>query len=106
MSIELPEGEKMLVSLDDVRFISWNPDKGRLLEKARGKKSRRQLAEEIKDLGGSCSHQNIKNLEYGMSEMVSVEVLQSVCSALNIHMAKFVEIYCVVKIVPGNNSAN
>lgn len=83
----------MLVDLDDVRFIAWNSDKAKLLEKLRGKKSRRKLAEEIKAAGGSCSHSNLKNLEYGDSEMVSVEVLQSICVVLGTSIDKFVTLY-------------
>jgi len=95
INTELPEGEKMLIDLKDVRFIAWNADKGKLLEELRGQKSRRQLAEEIKAIGGNCSHQNLKKLEYGTSEMVSVEVLQSVCSALDAPINRFVALYCL-----------
>lgn len=93
MDRELSDKEKMLIDLIDVRFVAWNAEKGKLLEKSRGKKSRRQLAEEIKAVGGRCSHTNLQNLEYGIAEMVSVEVLQGICVALDTSMDKFVTLY-------------
>lgn len=90
---ELSEGEKMLVDMSEVRFVAWSVDKGKLLLKLRGEKSRRQLAEEIKAVGGDCSHQNLKKLEYGQSEMVSIEILQSLCLALGVALDRFIVIY-------------
>lgn len=83
----------MLVDISEVRFVAWNISKGELLSELRGKKSRRQLAEEIKSLGGDCSHQNLKKLEYGQSEMVSLEILQNICLALGVPLANFIALY-------------
>lgn len=93
IDLELLGEEKMLIDIDEVRFVAWNAHKGELLSKLRGKKSRRQLAEEIKNLGGDCSHQNLKKLEYAQSEMVSLEILQSLCLALGVPLASFVTLY-------------
>jgi transcriptional regulator with XRE-family HTH domain len=90
---ELLEEEKMLIDITEVRFVAWSVDKGKLLLELRGKKSRRQLAEDIKAVGGDCSHQNLKKLEYGQSEMVSIEILQSLCSALGVALDKFIVLY-------------
>jgi transcriptional regulator with XRE-family HTH domain len=90
---KLLEEEKMLVDISEVRFVTWNPDKGELLRQLRGKKSRRQLAEEIKAVNGDCSHQNLKKLEYGHSEMVSIEILESLCLALGVALDKFIALY-------------
>lgn len=93
IDLELLGEEKMLVDIDEVRFVAWNAQKGELLSGLRGKKSRRQLAEEIKSLGGDCSHQNLKKLEYAQSEMVSVEILKSICLALGVPLTNFVTLY-------------
>lgn len=90
----------MLVDLNDVRFIAWNPDKGKLLENLRSKKSRRQLAKEIKAKGGVCSEANLKKLEYGKTETVSVQVLQGICAALDIPINRFVTLYCLKLPLP------
>ncbi|MEH2084594.1 MAG: helix-turn-helix transcriptional regulator [Nostoc sp.] len=39
--------------------------------------------------GGECSHQNLKKLEYGESESVSIKVLEAVCLALGISLKDF-----------------
>lgn len=93
IGLDLLEEEKMLIDISEVRFVTWSIDKGQLLLKLRGKKSRRQLAEDIKTAGGDCSHQNLKKLEYGQSEMVSVEILQSLCLALGVALDRFVAVY-------------
>ncbi len=93
IDLELLGEEKMLVDIAEVRFIAWTPQKGELLSELRGKKSRRQLAEEIKSLGGDCSHQNLKKLEYGQSEMVSLDILKSICLALGVPLTHFVTLY-------------
>lgn len=85
----------MLIEISEVRFVAWNASKGRLLQTLRGKKSRRQLAEDIRSLGGSCSHQNLNKLEYGQSEMVSIEILESLCLALGVALDKFVALHAL-----------
>ncbi len=93
INLERLEEEKMLIDISEVRFVAWNPNKGKLLWKLRGKKSRRQLAEDVKAIGGDCSHQNLKKLEYGESEMVSMEILQSLCLALGVTLDRFIALY-------------
>jgi DNA-binding Xre family transcriptional regulator len=73
----------------DVVFVAWNKDRGELLKRLRGKKSRQKLADEIAAKGGECSHQNIKKLEYGESESVSLKVLEAICAALDISLSNF-----------------
>ncbi|MEH2363217.1 helix-turn-helix domain-containing protein [Nostoc sp.] len=80
---------KMYIYITDVVFVAWNKDKGQLLKRLRGKKSRQKLADEIAAKGGECSHQNIKKLEYGESESVSLKVLEAICFALDISLSDF-----------------
>ena len=80
---------KMYIYVADVVSVSWNQDKGELLKRLRGKKSRQKLADEIAVRGGECSHQNIKKLEYGESESVSLKVLEAICTALDISINDF-----------------
>ncbi|MBD2534188.1 helix-turn-helix transcriptional regulator [Nostoc flagelliforme FACHB-838] len=80
---------KMYIYVADVVFVVWNNERGQLLKRLRGKKSRQKLADEIAARGGECSHQNIKKLEYGESESVSVKVLEAICAALDISLSDF-----------------
>jgi predicted nucleic acid-binding protein len=65
---------KMYIYVADVISVAWNQDRGKLLKRLRGKKSRQKLVDEIAAKGGECSHQNLKKLEYGESESVSLKV--------------------------------
>lgn len=85
----LERQEIIFADISEIRFVSWNATKGKILSELRGKKSRQQLAESIQAVGGNCSHQNLKKLEYGQSKMVSIEVLQSLCLALNTDLDNF-----------------
>jgi DNA-binding Xre family transcriptional regulator len=80
---------KMYIYVEDVVFVVWNADRGKILKRLRGKKSRQKLVDEIVARGGECSHQNLKKLEYGESESVSVKVLEAICSALEIPLSNF-----------------
>ncbi|BBD64530.1 hypothetical protein NIES4072_18080 [Nostoc commune NIES-4072] len=80
---------KMYIYVADVVFVAWNNERGQLLKRLRGKKSRQKLADEIAATGGECSHQNIKKLEYGESESVSIKVLEAICAALDISLSDF-----------------
>ncbi|MBD2200683.1 helix-turn-helix transcriptional regulator [Calothrix anomala FACHB-343] len=80
---------RMYIYVADVVAVAWNQDKGMLLKRLRGKKSRQKLADEIAARGGECSHQNLKKLEYGESESVSIKVLEAICAALNISLSDF-----------------
>ncbi|MFN6562868.1 MAG: helix-turn-helix domain-containing protein [Nostoc sp. ChiSLP01] len=66
--------------------------RGTVLKRLRGKKSRQTLADEIAARGGECSHQNLKKLEYGESESVSLKVLEAICTALEISISDFLSI--------------
>ncbi|MEO1375639.1 MAG: helix-turn-helix transcriptional regulator [Cyanobacteria bacterium J06635_10] len=83
---------KMYIYAEDVVFVVWNPDRGKILKRLRGKKSRQKLVDEIAAKGGECSHQNLKKLEYGESESVSIKVLEAICTALNIPLSHFMSI--------------
>lgn len=86
------KGEKetrIYIDVADVVSVAWNQDRGKSLKRLRGKKSRQKLADEIAARGGECSHQNIKKLEYGESESVSLKVLEAICTALDISINDF-----------------
>ncbi|MEH2011575.1 helix-turn-helix domain-containing protein [Nostoc sp.] len=80
---------KMYIYVADVVSVAWNKDRGEVLKRLRGKKSRQKLVDEITARGGECSHQNLKKLEYGESESVSLKVLEAICMALNISLNDF-----------------
>jgi len=80
---------KVYISVTDVVSVAWNKERGEVLKHLRGKKSRQKLAEEIADQGGECSHQNLKKLEYGKSESVSLKVLEAICLTLGISLKDF-----------------
>ncbi|MBD0265576.1 MAG: helix-turn-helix transcriptional regulator [Tolypothrix sp. Co-bin9] len=80
---------KKYIYIADVVSVAWNKDRGIVLKQLRGKKSRQKLADEIAAKGGECSHQNLKKLEYGESESVSLKVLEAICTALNISLNDF-----------------
>ncbi len=89
------KGEKetrIYIYVKDVISVAWNKDRGMLLKRLRGKKSRQRLADEIAARGGECSHQNLKKLEYGESESVSLKVLEAICTALEISISDFLSI--------------
>jgi DNA-binding Xre family transcriptional regulator len=88
---------KMYIYIADVVSLTWNQDKGNILKRLRGKKSRQKLADEIAARGGECSHQNLKKLEYGESESVSIKVLEAICLALDISLKDFFSIVEVTK---------
>jgi DNA-binding Xre family transcriptional regulator len=86
------KGEKetrMYIYVADVVSVAWNKDKAQVLKRLRGKKSRQKLVDEIAAIGGECSHQNLKKLEYGESESVSLKVLEAICTALGISVSDF-----------------
>ncbi len=87
----------MYIYIADVVSLTWNQDKGNILKRLRGKKSRQKLADEIAARGGECSHQNLKKLEYGESESVSIKVLEAICLALDISLKDFFSIVEVTK---------
>ncbi len=89
MSNQGKKVSKIYIYIADVVAVAWNKDRGMLLKQLRGKKSRPKLADEIAAKGGECSHQNLKKLEYGESESVSVKVLYAICSALEISVSDF-----------------
>ncbi|BAY35698.1 hypothetical protein NIES2111_00140 [Nostoc sp. NIES-2111] len=80
---------KTYIYVADVVSVVWNQDRGIILKRLRGKKSRQKLADEIAARGGECSHQNLKKLEYGESESVSLKVLEAICTALEISVSNF-----------------
>ncbi|WP_414756279.1 helix-turn-helix domain-containing protein [Anabaena sp. CCY 9910] len=79
----------MYIYVADVVSVTWNKDRAKVLKRLRGKKSRQKLVDEISAKGGECSHQNLKKLEYGESESVSIKVLEAVCLALGISLKDF-----------------
>ncbi|WP_414589960.1 helix-turn-helix domain-containing protein [Scytonema sp. PCC 10023] len=86
------KGEKetrMYIYVADVVSVAWNKEKAQVLKRLRGKKSRQKLVDEIAAIGGECSHQNLKKLEYGESESVSLKVLEAICTALGISVSDF-----------------
>ncbi|MUG95343.1 helix-turn-helix domain-containing protein [Scytonema sp. UIC 10036] len=89
------KGEKetrIYIYVKDVVSVAWNKDRGMLLKRLRGKKSRQKLVDDIVARGGECSHQNLKKLEYGESESVSIEVLEAICTALEISISAFLSL--------------
>ncbi|MFN6571772.1 helix-turn-helix transcriptional regulator [Dendronalium sp. ChiSLP03b] len=80
---------RIYIYIEDVVSVAWNKDRGTVLKRLRGKKSRQKLADEIATRGGECSHQNLKKLEYGESESVSLKVLEAICTALEISISNF-----------------
>jgi len=89
MTKERNKETKMYIYVADVVSVTWNKDRAEVLKRMRGKKSRQKLVDEISAKGGECSHQNLKKLEYGESESVSVKVLEAVCLALGISLKDF-----------------
>ncbi|MBD2251996.1 helix-turn-helix transcriptional regulator [Nostoc parmelioides FACHB-3921] len=89
MSNERNKETKMYIYVADVVSVTWNKDRAKVLKRLRGKKSRQKLVDEISAKGGECSHQNLKKLEYGESESVSIKVLEAVCLALDISLKDF-----------------
>ncbi|PHM07139.1 XRE family transcriptional regulator [Nostoc sp. 'Peltigera malacea cyanobiont' DB3992] len=89
MTNERNKETKMYIYVADVVSVTWNKDRAEVLKRLRGKKSRQKLVDEISAKGGECSHQNLKKLEYGESESVSVKVLEAVCLALGISLKDF-----------------
>ncbi|MBD2359769.1 helix-turn-helix transcriptional regulator [Anabaena minutissima FACHB-250] len=89
MTNERNKETKMYIYVADVVSVTWNKDRAEVLKRMRGKKSRQKLVDEISAKGGECSHQNLKKLEYGESESVSVKVLEAVCLALGISLKDF-----------------
>ncbi|MEH2226440.1 helix-turn-helix domain-containing protein [Nostoc sp.] len=89
MTNERNKETKMYIYVADVVSVTWNKDKAEVLKRLRGKKSRQKLVDEISAKGGECSHQNLKKLEYGESESVSIKVLEAVCLALGISLKDF-----------------
>lgn len=79
----------MYIYVADVVSVAWDKERGELLKQLRGKKSRQKLIGEISARGGECSHQNLKKLEYGESESVSIKVLEAICLALGISLSDF-----------------
>ncbi len=92
MSNKVEKETKIYIYVVDVVSVVWNKDRGILLKRLRGKKSRQKLADEIAARGGECSHQNLKKLEYGESESVSLKVLEAICAALEISINEFLSI--------------
>lgn len=92
MSNKVEKETKIYIYVVDVVAVVWNKDRGILLKRLRGKKSRQKLADEIAARGGECSHQNLKKLEYGESESVSLKVLEAICAALEISINEFLSI--------------
>ena len=88
---------KMYIYVADVVSVVWNKDRGSILKHLRGKKSRQKLVDEIIAQGGECSHQNLKKLEYGESESISIKVLESICLALGISVKDFLSTVEVTK---------
>ncbi|ABA23104.1 hypothetical protein Ava_3497 [Trichormus variabilis ATCC 29413] len=89
MTNERNKETKMYIYVADVVSVTWNKDRAEVLKRLRGKKSRQKLVDEISAKGGECSHQNLKKLEYGESESVSIKVLEAVCLALGISLKDF-----------------
>ncbi len=89
MTNERNRETKMYIYVADVVSVTWNKDRAKVLKRLRGKKSRQKLVDEISAKGGECSHQNLKKLEYGESESVSIKVLEAVCLALGISLKDF-----------------
>lgn len=85
----------MLVDLSDVQFFRWDTRKAQTLRELRKvtNTSRRALGDKILQQGGSCSHENIRNLEKDdFQQYVSVEALISLCEALEVPLSKFVRV--------------
>lgn len=97
MSNQRHRETKMYIYVADVVSVTWNKDKAEVLKRFRGKKSRQKLVDEIAAKGGECSHQNLKKLEYGESESVSIKVLEAICLALGISLKDFLSTVEVTK---------
>lgn len=85
----------MLVDIQDVQFLKWDASKARALRELRKVStiSRRALGDKILEQGGTCSHENIRNLEKdNFQQYVSVEALISLCEALEVPLSKFVKV--------------
>ena len=85
----------MLINIRDVQFLKWDTSKARTLRELRkgGTISRRALGDRILEQGGTCSHENIRNLEKdNFQQYVSVEALISLCEALEVPLSKFVKV--------------
>ncbi|BAY32886.1 hypothetical protein NIES2107_47800 [Nostoc carneum NIES-2107] len=92
MSNNSEKKTRVYIYVADVVSVTWSKDRGAVLKQLRGKKSRQSLANEIAARGGECSHQNLKKLEYGESESVSIKVLEAICTALGISISDFLSI--------------
>lgn len=79
----------LMVPLSCVSRLKWNSELGEKLKSLRGKTSRRELAEKLKEDGHPLSHQSLQKYEEGRADSISPELLNALCDALNIDLDEF-----------------
>jgi transcriptional regulator with XRE-family HTH domain len=79
-----------MVPLEWVAMLVWNEQCGENLKIARGKVSRRELAEILSSHGVECSASYIKKLEVGEAASVSTEIIVAIAKVLDVELLQIV----------------
>jgi transcriptional regulator with XRE-family HTH domain len=89
--------EKYMLPLDCVSRIKWDGVAGENLRKARGKTSRRELAEllntQLKNPTPPLAASYVQKLESNILETVPVEILQAVSVCLDVSIGEIIDVY-------------
>jgi transcriptional regulator with XRE-family HTH domain len=81
-----------MIPLESVSRLTWNKPLGEKLKYLRGKVSRRELADKLKQSGYECSHQYLQKLELGDAETVSLDLLKRICEILEIPLGQVIPV--------------
>jgi DNA-binding Xre family transcriptional regulator len=96
--------KKLMISLDAVDRLKWNPELGKRLQLLRGDVSMRMLAEKVNQSGITCTYQYVHKLEAGKAEAVSTDLILAICKALDIDFKRlFPSVYLDVSELLGSN---
>jgi hypothetical protein len=89
--------EKYMLPLECVSRIKWDGVAGENLRKARGKTSRRELAEmlnnQLKNPVPPLAPSYVQKLESNILETVPIEILQAVSVCLNVSIGEIIDVY-------------
>ena len=77
-----------MIDLSQVEKIKWDKEKGSRLKALRGNRSRADI---VKKTG--ISNQYIKDIEDARYKGVEPEVLQTICSAIEVEISQIVPMY-------------
>jgi transcriptional regulator with XRE-family HTH domain len=79
-----------MIPANYVSALKWDKQLGERLKSLRGRVTRRELALKVQESGQRCSHQYIQKLEIGSAESVSLDIVQAICSALEITLGHLI----------------